>query len=101
MRASTRPEADFESFAGRFFEACPAGARRDVQDMGGEYRSASKMHSMSGSRPAWQLAVGLDVKGFVALRVVVLAGSRMVCALPLTTLMTVLLSPIDPKGGTR
>ncbi|OLP82552.1 T-complex protein 1 subunit gamma [Symbiodinium microadriaticum] len=35
----TVPEADFESFAGRFFEACPAGARRDVQDMGGEYRS--------------------------------------------------------------
>eukprot|EP00439_Symbiodinium_sp_Y106_P013731 s3997_g1.t5 len=32
----TLPEADFESFAGRFFEACPAGARRDVQDMGGE-----------------------------------------------------------------
>ncbi|CAE7397834.1 unnamed protein product [Symbiodinium natans] len=35
----TVPQDDMGSIAGRFFQACPGGLRRDVQDVGGEYRS--------------------------------------------------------------
>lgn len=33
------PEDRFDSFAQKFWQACPGGRRRDVQDVGGEYRS--------------------------------------------------------------
>eukprot|EP00490_Sorites_sp_Unknown_P009446 CAMPEP_0114697920 /NCGR_PEP_ID=MMETSP0191-20121206/74303_1 /TAXON_ID=126664 /ORGANISM="Sorites sp." /LENGTH=245 /DNA_ID=CAMNT_0001997571 /DNA_START=28 /DNA_END=765 /DNA_ORIENTATION=+ len=35
----TLPVSAFSSFAKKFWEICPKGVRRDVQDVGGEYRS--------------------------------------------------------------